>query len=118
MANWTLIERIGVGAGAVAGVAGVITMFGFSVDPPWAKADEMKDVKAQVQSVQQDVKNIGDEQKKQNDQQLKIQRVLLNAQLKEAQQDLRDNPNSISAARAVQDAKDAIAAIDQALAHP
>ena len=113
-----LFERLGVIAGSVIGVGGVVAMFGFTVDPPWAKADDLKAVQAQVQTIQKAFDDIQKDNKEQKRLQLQIQRVLLAAQLKDAEADLRNNPNSTSAAKAVDDAKKAMADIDAALAKP
>jgi hypothetical protein len=116
--DWTW-ERIGVMAGAILGVAGVITLGGFTIDPPWALADDLKtartELQAQIDEIKTGFSKLEARQEEQNSTQLRIQRVQMAAQLREALADLRENPNSISAARAVEDAREALAAIDKAL---
>lgn len=113
--EWTW-ERVGVIAGAVVGVYGAVQLTGFTFDPPWAKAEDVRAIQQQVQTIKDGFSNLEKKQDDQNKVSLRIQRVQMMAQLKEAQDDLRANPNSVSAAKAVQDARDAIAAIDKELA--
>lgn len=117
MTVWTL-EKVGGAAGAVVAIVGVVTLLGFSVAPPWAKAEDITGLQSQIDELKTGFGKITDRQETQDKRQLRIQRVQIAQQLREALEDLHLNPNSISAARAVEDARTALAEIDRALAAP
>lgn len=92
----------------VISIAAGLAAIGFSVSPPWpAKAD--------VADVQKTVQTLLVQQQKTDRLALQTQRILLQAQLRDAEKELQGNPNSWSAQQLVSQLKDQIAEIDRAL---
>lgn len=92
----------------------ILAAAGFAISPPWpAKAD--------VENVQKTVQTLLVQQQKTDRVALQTQKLLLQGQLRDAEKELKDNPNSWSAQRLVTQLKEQIEEIDRTLAggqHP
>lgn len=89
-------------------VAAGLAAIGFSVSPPWpAKAD--------VEDVQKTVKQLLVQQQQTDKLSLQTQRLVLQAQLLEAEKELKAHPDSWAAQQLVGQLRDQIAEIDRAL---
>lgn len=107
--------------GAAMLVAAFATAIGFGFTVPWPAKADVETVQAQIKTML-DKQVATDKRQEQTDRlSLKTQRLVLQAQLADAEKELRANPDSWAAQRLVAALKDQIAEIDRALAgtpHP
>lgn len=110
----SLVDTAHVYVTLVISLSAAAAFLGVTISPPWpAKAD--------VESVQKTVQTLLVQQRQTDRLALQTQKLMLQGQLREAEKDLRANPNSWSAQQLVQQLKDQIEEIDRVLAgspHP
>jgi len=81
---------------------------GITISPPWARADDVLELRKQVT-------DLITKQKNTDTLSLKTQRLVLQGQLRDAKEDLRKNPNSYSAQELVRQLEEQLEEINREL---
>lgn len=109
-------ERIVAITSAIAGIVTLITLTGFSIDPPWVAKADVESIEKKIEENTKAIRELGERLKEQGDALLILQREYWRGEKAEAEKELLKDPDSRAIRKRIESAQDIIDAIDRELA--